>query len=114
MAVFFLDAPTNVSRSLLTVFVQIFQTEEFDNKLSTSAINTKKFVKWIGEADSASLPEAVAVLRTEMHGHVADSSASIFIAKKLSMLSEVETEQVHQILRAWTAAYLANSKCVNE
>lgn len=56
----------NVKRSLLTRFVEIFQTKQFSEKFQISALIVKVFLRWIAEVESAlSLFVVAALTRKE-------------------------------------------------
>lgn len=90
----------NVDCSLLTGFMETFQTKEFYKNIKFSSLNTKRFLKWFLGADRASLQQVAGVLRTKVQSQKAHSFSSIFAVTDPLLLHVAGTEQVCSVLWA--------------
>lgn len=62
-----------------------------------------RFLGWVVQTEIVSPQQVVSVLLTKVKGQKADSSASIFAVRDLSLFCGAKTEQTQQALRGTTA-----------
>lgn len=99
----FLAARKNVTRSLLTGFGKSYQTKKLDKKVRISSVITKKIIRWVLRADTASSQQVVVVLKTDMRSRKAVQSPSMIAIADLLRLCHVRLEQIGQVSKARTA-----------
>lgn len=95
----------NNSGSLLTGLVEIFQNEEFGEKLQMSLPNMEKLLGWAVEAKNAFSQQFAAVLKTKRQRKRAQNHASIFAVSYHSLLHKAGTKTVRKTLRAFTEVH---------
>lgn len=89
-----------VDRSLLTGFVEIFQTTQNDEKLRIFSLNKKPFLRRVMEADTASPEQVHGVLKTKLQRRKADRFATLSAVTDPSLICGGGVGQIRQDLRA--------------
>lgn len=90
----FCNGSGKVSRSLLIGFVETFQKNKFREKFQISLLSMNEYLRWVVEADTASLQQVVAILNTKTRGRRSKKSATEFAATDDILLEKSDTEHV--------------------
>lgn len=95
-----LRGPRIVSRSLFIRLVQIFHTKELKQKIFISLLSLREYLRWIIEADTASLQQFVSALKIMMYSTRTRKLATFLTAIYHLVLRKAGTERACQAQRA--------------